>query len=98
LGRRFEVPDEIYLVRVKMVAGVSKPEQISLILNGTRVVAEAMPQIASNTDLFRYFLVRPGRDSIVIEADVGMNTSAVAEVSILPFDTSHGEGVQVISW
>lgn len=98
LGRRFEVPDEIYLVRVKMVAGVSKPEQISLILNGTRVVAEAMPQIASNTDLSRYFLVRPGRDSIVIEADVGMNTSAVAEVSILPFDTSHGEGVQVISW
>jgi parallel beta-helix repeat protein len=97
LGRRFEVSNEVYLLRMKVVAG-AELAQAGLIINDTKVAADANPQLISNDDLFRYFLVRPGGGSIVLEPDVGTDTLSISEISILPFDTSHGEGTQVISW
>jgi hypothetical protein len=46
----------------------------------------------------RDFLVRPETNSIRLDADKGADTSVVTEVEILPFDTDHGSGLQVISW
>ena len=48
--------------------------------------------------LLRSFLVRPDAASIVLEPDASTDTSDVTEVAIMPFDTVHGDGLQVIPW
>jgi parallel beta-helix repeat protein len=99
----FAVASGVYLVRLKFAPSVrSGPKaEFSFVLNGRKVAAELeSPEMAGSDDdlLVQYFLVRPGGASITLEPDTTSGISLVTEVDIMPFDTSHGDGVQVIPW
>jgi parallel beta-helix repeat protein len=101
LNHSFDVPRGVYLIVIKFAAGtLGKASDITLLLNGTRVAADATssPQSGSNHDFSRSFLVRSSGDSIFLESTSGIDSSMIAEVDILPFDQGHGEGSQAISW
>jgi hypothetical protein len=74
--------------------------EFSFVLNGRKVAAEfeASEIAGSDDDLLQYFLVRPDDSSITLAPDANSDTSAITEVAIILFDTSHGEGLQVIPW
>jgi parallel beta-helix repeat protein len=98
----FAVPSGVYLVRLKFASSVRSGQnrEFSFVLNGRKVAAEfEAPEIAgSDDDLLQYFLVRPDDSSITLAPDANSDTSAITEVAIILFDTSHGEGLQVIPW
>ena len=56
------------------------------------------PKTVDPAALLRSFLVRPDAASIVLEPDASTDTSVVTDVAIIPFDTVHGDGPQVIPW
>jgi parallel beta-helix repeat protein len=98
----FAVPGGVYLVRLKFVRGArtGQNREFSFVLNGRKVATVFQPsEIAgSEGDLLQYFLVRPDDESIKLEPDANSDISVVIEVDIMPFDTSHGDGLQVIPW
>ena len=98
----FTVGNSVYLVRLKFASSVlsGQKHEFSFFLNGRRVAAVFEPSKTGDTDdtLLRSFLVRPNTTSIVLEADTSTDTSVVIEVAIMPFDTVHGDGPQVIPW
>jgi parallel beta-helix repeat protein len=98
----FAVPSGVYLVRLKFVSGVlsGQKREFSFALNGKKVATEfeSSDIAGSEDDLLQYFLVRPDGASITLEPNADTDISAVTEVDILPFDTNHGDGPQVISW
>jgi hypothetical protein len=98
----FTVANDVYLVRLKFASSAlsGQTHEFSFFLNGRRVAASFEPSKAAEPDniLLRSFLVRPGAASIVLEPDTTTNTSVVIEVAIMPFDTVHGDGPQVIPW
>jgi hypothetical protein len=100
--RTFAVASGVYLVCVKFVPGMlaEQERELSFVLNGRKVAAvlNASEATAPDGTLLRYFLVRPGGTSIVLEPDTTNNTSVVTEVDITLFDTAHGDGPQVIPW
>jgi len=98
----FAVPNGVYLVRLTFGSRVlsgQKPE-FSFVLNGRKVAAdfESANITGSDESLLQYFLVRPNGASITLEPDASTDISVVTEVDIMPFDTSHGDGPQVIPW
>ncbi len=98
----FAVSNGVYLIRLTFASRVRSglQREFSFVLNGRKVAAEfEPPEIAgSNDTLPQYFLVRTNDTSITLGPDANSDISAVIEVAIVPFDTSHGDGPQVISW
>jgi parallel beta-helix repeat protein len=94
------VPNGVYLVRLKFGTGSRLPAQdFAFLLNGRQMVVDFRSSALMDLDArSRDFLVRPETNSIRLDADKGADTSVVTEVEILPFDTDHGSGLQVISW
>jgi hypothetical protein len=100
-NHRFSVPPGVYLVRLKFAPStLSRQSQFAFVLNGRTFEVEFDPSAVAESDdpLLRYFLVRPDRTSIVLESKATTDTSLIAEVKILHFDTNHGDGPQAISW
>jgi hypothetical protein len=97
---RFVVPNGVYLVAVKFAPSVVRQKsEIGFILNGRKIVPEFEPSAPGDSNIpVRNFLVRPDNASIMLEPDTNTDTSVVTGVDILPFDTSHGDRTQVISW
>lgn len=97
----FSVPRGVYLVRLRFAPTVlSQTSKIIFVLNGRRVIAEFEPSTSANSDdaLSRYFVVRSDVGSLMLTSGTNTDTALVTEVDIQPFDTSHGDGPQVISW
>jgi parallel beta-helix repeat protein len=98
----FAVPRGVYLVRLKFASGVRSGQirEFTFVLNGRKVAAEFEPsEIAAADDtLFQCFLVRPEGASITLEPDANTDIPMVTEVDVMPFDKSHGDGLQVIPW
>ena len=98
----FAVSSGVYLVRLKFASSVRSGQnrEFSFFLNGRKVAAAFEPsEIAgADDDLLQYFLVRPNDASIKLEQDANSDISVVTEVAVMPFDTSHGDGLQVIPW
>ena len=98
----FAVPSGVYLVRLTFASSVRSRQkrEFSFVLNGRKVAAEFEPSeiTGSNDSPPQYFLVRTNDASITLEQDASSDISAVTEVVIVPFDTSHGDGPQVIPW
>jgi parallel beta-helix repeat protein len=98
----FAVPSGVYLVRLTFAPGALSTEEreFSFVLNGRKVVAEFESSNITGADdiLLHYFLVHPNGASIILAPDANTDISVVTEVDIMPFDTSHGDGLQVISW
>jgi parallel beta-helix repeat protein len=96
----FTVPNGVYLVRLKFEAGSrNRTSEFRFFLNGRKMVADSQPSVLVDSNApSQDFLVRPDKNSITLDADNGIDTSVVTEVEIRPFDTSHGGGLQVLSW
>ncbi len=98
----FPVPSGVYLVGLKFAASTrsGQAHEFEFVLNGRNVAAqfESSQTAGSDDNLLRYFLVRPDGGSIRLEASPGSDISVVNQVDITPFDTSHGDGTQVIPW
>ncbi|MGA9041175.1 MAG: right-handed parallel beta-helix repeat-containing protein [Terriglobales bacterium] len=98
----FAVANGVYLVRLKFAPSVqSRPKQeVGFVLNGRKVAAQFdLTEIVDPADtLFRSFLVRPDGATITLDPDPTSDISLITEVDIVPFDTSHGKGSQVIPW
>ncbi len=98
----FAVPVGVYLVRLKFSPSALSEQhpEFTFSLNGRKVVADFLPSetIGSDDSLLRSFLVRTNVTSIVLEPGTKTDTSVVNEVDIITFDTSHGDGPQVVSW
>jgi parallel beta-helix repeat protein len=98
----FTVPNFVYLVRLTFAPSVlsGQNHEFRFVINGRRVVADfGSSNIAGSDDnLVQSFLVRSDGTSITIVPDTNTDVAAVTEVDIRPFDTSHGDGPQVISW
>jgi hypothetical protein len=98
-GHGFNVPGGVYLIAVRFGAGAfTQTPEIDFFLNGIRVTADSASAIYSQDGTLRYFLVRTLAGSIILEPGTGISNSVVDEVSIQPFDHSHGEGAQAIAW
>jgi parallel beta-helix repeat protein len=98
----FAVPSGVYLLRLKFASNMSSGQnrEFSFVLNGRKVTAEFETSTiaGSDDDLLQYFLVRPNNGSITLVPDANSDTSTITEVAIILFDSSHGEGSQVIPW
>ncbi len=97
----FVVASNVYLVRLTFASSLLSGEkhEFSFFLNGRRMAVAFEPSKTGDSDaLLRSFLVRPDAASIVLEPDASTDTSVVTEVAIMPFDTVHGDGLQVIPW
>jgi hypothetical protein len=97
----FAVASDVYLVRLTFASSLLSGEkhEFSFFLNGRRMAVAFEPSKTGDSDaLLRSFLVRPDAASIVLEPDASTDTSVVTEVAIMPFDTVHGDGLQVIPW
>jgi hypothetical protein len=95
----FAVPSGVYLMRLKFAPSAHSGREFTFVVNGKRVTAEFEPFEGTGADdTYLYFLVRPNAPSITLEADAYMDVSIVTEVDIMPFDASHGQGLQVIPW
>jgi parallel beta-helix repeat protein len=100
-GHQFAVPSGVYLVRLRFApAALRKMSKISFVLNGRRLAAEFEHSASADSDdtLSRYFLVRSDSNSIILSPITNTDTALVTGVDIQPFDTSHGNGPQVIPW
>ena len=100
--RAFDVANGVYLVRLKFAPSVlsGQKREFIFVLNGKKVAAEfEAPEIIGSDDrLSQYFLVRPSGALITLEPTANNDISIVTEVDVMPFDTSHGDGLQVIPW
>jgi hypothetical protein len=95
----FAVPSGVYLMRLKFAPSAHSGREFTFVVNGKRVTAEFEPFEGTGADdTYLYFLVRPNAPSITLEADAYTDVSIVTEVDIMPFDASHGQGLQVIPW
>jgi len=95
----FTAPSGVYLMRLKFAPSAHSGREFTFIVNGKRVTAEFEPFEGTGADdKFLYFLVRPNTPSITLEADANTDVSIVTEVDVMPFDASHGQGLQVIPW
>lgn len=98
----FTVASGVYLVCLEFSSTVlsGQKREFSFVLNGRKVVAEFESSDITGSDdtLLKYFLARPNGASITLEPDASTDISLVTEVDIMPFDTSHGDGPQVIPW
>jgi len=98
----FAVPRGVYLVRLKFASSMrsGRTREFSFVLNGRKVAAEFEPSEinGSNETAPQDFLVRTNDASIALEPDADSDVSAVTGVAIMPFDTVHGDGPQVIPW
>jgi parallel beta-helix repeat protein len=97
----FEVVSGVYLIRLKFAASAISGQKREFIffLNGRKVVAQFQSVDAGFDDpLFQYFLVRPSGASITLEPNANDDISLVTEAEIIPFDATHGDGLQVIPW
>src|SRR5580658_9706934 len=99
-GRPFHVAKGVYLVNIRFSpVALSKASELTFGLNGTRIIADPeLSQLGSDDDMTRHFLVRPEKDLILLQSDGNLDDDVLAEVEIVPFDISHGEGQQIIPW
>lgn len=98
-GHRFIVSSGVYLVRIAFSStSLSETLEPALILNSTKVVAKTGTTQEASRDSVRQFLVRPEDNSIVLDLEPGADESAISQIDIFPFDSSHGDGLQIISW
>jgi hypothetical protein len=99
-GRPFHVAKGVYLVNIRFSpVALSKTSELTFGLNGTRIIADPeLSQLGSDDDMTRHFLVRPEKDLILLQSDGNLDDDVLAEVEIVPFDISHGEGQQIIPW
>jgi hypothetical protein len=95
--RAFAVPNGVYLVRLQFAPEALSRQhpEFSFVLNDRKLTAEFEP---SADRLDQAFLVRPDSNSIKLQADANTDSSIVTNVDIVPFDSSHGDGAQVIPW
>jgi len=96
-SRTFTVPNGVYLVRLQFAPEALSRQhpEFSFVLNDRKLGVEFEP-FADPLD--QAFLVRPDSNSIKLEADANADSSIVTNVDIIPFDSSHGDGAQVIPW
>jgi hypothetical protein len=96
-SRTFTVPNGVYLVRLQFAPEALSRQhpEFSFVLNDRKLTAEFEP---SADRLDQAFLVRPDSNSIKLQADANADSSIVTNVDIIPFDSSHGDGAQVIPW
>jgi parallel beta-helix repeat protein len=98
----FAVPSGVYLVGLKFASSARSGQnrEFSFFLNGRKVAAafESSEIAGADDDLLQYFLVRPNDAPIELEPDANTDISVVTQVDIVRFDTSHGDGLQVIPW
>ena len=100
-GTSFRVSGGVYLLTLKFGPDVvNRAKEFSFQVNGREEEADfASSAPAASLDAgAQSFLVRPECNSIVVQPDVDTDTSVVTEVDIERFDTSHGDGLQVIPW
>jgi parallel beta-helix repeat protein len=97
----FTVTKGVYLVRITFAARVlSGPRyEFSFLVNDRKVAARFEPAEFDGGDaVVQYFLVRTDGNSITLAPGQNTDISLVTGVDVIPFDTSHGDGPQVISW
>lgn len=96
----FAAPSGVYLVRLKFAnAWPGQNHEFRFMLNDrTLTVTPSEVTAAATNTLASDFLVRPEGASITLELDANADGSAVSEVDVIPFDSSHGDGPQVIPW
>jgi parallel beta-helix repeat protein len=95
--RTFTVPNGVYLVRLQFApeALLRQHPEFSFVLNDRKVAVEFEP---SADYLDEEFLVRPERNLIKLQANANADCSIVTNVEIISFDSSHGDGAQVVPW
>jgi len=95
--RTFTVPNGVYLVRLQFgpEALLRQHPEFSFVLNDRKVAVEFEP---SADYLDEEFLVRPERNLIKLQANANADCSIVTNVEIISFDSSHGDGAQVVPW